>query len=72
MKTPNKVFASFKGHCHCKIEDIEEFLEDPDNKEALDSDAQDELKKLKESLEDQFKRMESEWQETIKQILNDK
>ena len=60
MKNPNKVFASFKGHCYSKIEDIEEFLEDPDNKEALDSDAQDELKKLKESLEDQFKRMESE------------
>ena len=72
MKNPNKVFASFKGHCYSKIEDIEEFLEDPDNKEALDSDAQDELKKLKESLEDQFKRMELEWQDTIKQLTDDK
>ena len=72
MKNPIKVFASFKGHCHSKIEDIEEFLEDPDYKEALDSDAQDELKKLKKSLEDQFQRMELEWQETIKQLTEDK
>ena len=71
IKNPNKVFAKYKDHHKDKITDIKDFLADPDNKQALDSDAQDELKKLRKSLEDQFKRMESEWQETMKQLTDD-
>ena len=62
------VFNAYKNNCNSKIKKIEDFIRA--NAEGLDAEKILKLKKLNGALEEQFARMETGWDTTMKDITD--
>ena len=67
-KNPKLVFNAYKNNCNSKIKKIEAFI--AANTGDLDAEKILVLKKLNSALEEQFARMELDWDASMKEITD--
>ena len=69
-KNPKRVFPSFKTNCLIKAQKIMDFIKDHSSG-SISADNGLQLKKLRTALEDQFARMEENWDSTMLSVEDD-